>query len=54
MIVCNWNIKSAMSIPDNLGKLPINTDATMIPVDDSCYFSTKNEDKTVGELSISP
>lgn len=46
MIMCNWNIKSAVkSTPDNLGKLPTNTEATVVPVDDS-YVTSQQRMKT--------
>lgn len=43
MTMCNWNIKSAVSTPDNLGKLPSNTEAAVVPVDDSYMYVTSQK-----------
>lgn len=43
--MCNWNIKSAVSTPDNLGKLPTNTEAAVVLVDDS-YVTYQQRMKT--------
>lgn len=43
--MCNWNVKSAVSTPDNLGKLPTNTEAAVVLVDDS-YVTYQQRMKT--------